>query len=126
MIILSGIDIVNNKRIKKLIERSPETIKEMFSQIEIDYCNKKKYPEQSFGVRFAVKEALIKATNSDILEFELNQIETINTENRKPILKINNEKLNNRIRKLLDKDDFKINISLSHEKEYSIAQIIIY
>ena len=55
-----------------------------------------------------------------------NKIETINTENRKPVLKINIERLNDRIKELLNKDEYKINISLSHEKEYSIAQVIIY
>jgi len=124
--ILSGIDIVSNDRINLLINRSPETVKEVFSPIEIEYCNKKKYPEQSYGARFAVKEALMKATNSDILEYELNKIEIINKENRKPFLNIKIDKLNNKIKELLEKDNFTINISLSHEKDYSVAQVIIF
>ena len=41
--ILSGIDIVKNQRIKKLIERSPKSINDIFSQKEIDHCMKKKF-----------------------------------------------------------------------------------
>ncbi len=126
LIILSGIDIVNNHRIKKLITRSPHTINEIFSKREIEYCQKRKFPEQSFGARFAVKEALLKASDSDILEYDLSKIEIINTDSRKPILIIHIDRLNEKIKKLLNKEIFKINISLSHERDFSIAQVIIY
>lgn len=126
LIILSGIDIVNNHRIKKLITRSPHTINEIFSKKEIEYCQKRKFPEQSFGARFAVKEALLKASDSDILEYDLSKIEIINTDSRKPILIIHIDRLNEKIKKLLNKEIFKINISLSHERDFSIAQVIIY
>jgi holo-[acyl-carrier protein] synthase len=124
--ILSGIDIVRNDRIKRLMERSPKVIEEMFSAAEIEYCSKKRFPEQSFGARFAVKEALMKATNSDILEFELCQIEVLNSRSGEPSVKINNIRLKNKIIKMLKKKKFIINVSLSHEKDFSIAHIIIY
>lgn len=126
MIILSGVDIVNNNRIKKLIERTPNAINDIFSLKEIEYCSNKRFSEQSFGVRFAAKEAIIKATDSHILEYELHEIETLNTESGKPVMNIINNRLINKIKTLLKKEHFTINISLSHEKEYSIAQIIIY
>lgn len=124
--ILSGIDIVNNNRIKRLISRSPNALEDIFSKKEIEYCSKKKYSEQNYGARFAVKEALIKATNSHLFDYELNDIETVNLESGMPVVNIISNKLNQKIRSLLNKDDYKINVSISHEKEYSIAQIIIY
>lgn len=126
MKILSGIDLVNNLRIKKLIDKKSPVIYEIFSEKEIEYCMKKKNYENSFGIRFAVKEAIIKATDSDILEYELNKIETINTESGKPEVKINIDRLNNKIRSLLGKKDFTINITVSHEDNYSVASVLIY
>lgn len=126
MKILTGIDLVNNLKIKKLIDKKSPVINEIFSEIEIKYCMKKKEYQNSFGIRFAVKEAIIKATNSDILEYELNKIETINTESGKPEVKINIERLNNKIKKLLGKNKFTISITVSHEDNYSIASVLIY
>lgn len=124
--LLSGIDLVNNTRIKNLIIRSPTAIKDIFSNKEIEYCNKKRFPEQSYGARFAVKEAIIKALNSSIFDYELNKIETVNLETGKPIINIYSDKLIKKIRKLLNKEDYMINVSITHEKEFSIAQVIIY
>ena len=124
--ILSGIDIVNNSRIKRLVERSPKAVEDIFSCSEIDYCKKKKHFEQSFGARFAVKEAILKATDSHIFAFKLYEIETINLESGKPIVKIKSKKLIQKIKTLLGKEEYIINVSLSHEKEYSVAQVIIY
>jgi holo-[acyl-carrier-protein] synthase len=86
---------------------------------------KKKFMEQSFGVRFAAKEALLKAIGAGIFDYELNSVEVRNMENGKPVLCINNEEIIKKIKNLLNKDEFHIDISVSHEKEYSIAHVII-
>lgn len=125
-IILSGIDIVKNERIKKLVERSPKALGDIFSKKEIDHCMKKKFYEQSLGARFAVKEAVLKATDSHIFEFKLSDIETINSKTGKPHINIYSDKLNLKIKNKLNKDNYTINVSMSHEKEYSIANVIIY
>lgn len=124
--ILSGIDIVKNQRIKKLIERSPKALEDIFSKKEIEHCMKKKFFEQSLGARFAVKEAILKATDSHIFEFKLSDIETINSTTGKPKINLYCDKLDLKIKKILNKDNYTINISMSHEKEYSVAQVIIY
>jgi holo-[acyl-carrier protein] synthase len=124
--ILNGIDIVLNFRIKKLHERSPEALKDIFSSNEIDYCFKKKNPYQSLGVRFAAKESFIKAINSHILEYDLSKIEIINTDTGKPEIKILAPEIDKKIKKELNKKNYIINLTLSHEKDYSIAHIIIY
>lgn len=126
MVILSGIDIVENERIKKLIEKVPSSINDIFSKIELEYCQAKVYPYQSFAARFAAKEALLKATDSHILRYNLSKIEVSNKNSGKPILTLQSEELTKKIQSLLGKQDFSINISLSHEKEYSIAEVIIY
>ncbi len=124
--ILSGIDIVKNQRIKKLVERSPKALDEIFSKKEIEHCMKKKFFEQSLGARFAVKEAILKATDSHIFEFKLSDIETINSTTGKPNINLYSEKLDLKIKKILNKDNYTINVTMSHEKEFSVAQVIIY
>lgn len=124
--ILNGIDIVDNRKIKKLMNKSNNSLNEIFSKKEIEYCLNKKNPEVSFGVRFAAKEAILKAINAHVLEFDLTKIEILNNSDGKPYVKINCEILQNRIKKILNKESFIINLTLSHEKEYSIAHVLIY
>lgn len=126
MKILSGIDIVSNLRMKKLIERSPDALKDIFSPLEIRYCKGKHAAYQSFSARFAVKEALIKAIDGDLLAYDLWKIETVNTETGKPELHIHCERIKEKIRDLLGTDLYSVQVTISHEKEYSVAQVLIY
>lgn len=120
MNITCGTDIIEVNRIKKSIENLGETfLNKIFTQNEIDYCNSKnnmKY--QHFAARFAAKEAIYKAM-SDLLDnkYEIiwTDVEIINNENGKPIVHFINKKYQIE----------KIDISLSHLKEYAIATCII-
>lgn len=59
MIVGIGIDIVDLDRFEK--RRTPELVQELFLPDEIAYCASKHHPQQSFGARFAAKEAAFKA-----------------------------------------------------------------
>lgn len=124
--ILNGIDIVDNNRFTKLIRKNNNSLKNFFSEKEISYCLSKKNPEESFGSRFAAKEAIIKAINSHILEFDLTKIEVLNEDSGKPLVFINCEILKDKIKNALNKENFVVNLTLSHEKRYSIAHVLIY
>ncbi len=126
MILLNGIDLVDNSKIKKMVEKHPLNLQDIFTEHEIAYCISKPFPYQSFGSRFAAKEAVIKAVDADIWDFDLKDIEVIKTDSGKPEILIGSEALNNRIFVLLQKNNYSIALSLSHEKGYSIAQVIIY
>ena len=59
-----GIDIVENSRIKHLIEKySFRFLNRVFAEDEINYANKHKNIVPYLAARFAVKEATIKALN---------------------------------------------------------------
>ena len=126
MKILSGIDIVSNLKIKKMMKRTPNSLKDIFSGKEIEYCTGKRYPEQSFAARFAAKEAILKAIGSSITKFDLNEIEIVVSVSGKPAVRINCDALKNEIARRIGSKDFTINVSLAHEKDISIAQAIIY
>jgi len=83
-----GIDIVKIERMKNVVEKwGNRFLERVFTEGEISYCYEKKEPFLSLAVRFAAKEALIKAVGS-IDSVSLRDIEVVNVETGKPILKV--------------------------------------
>jgi len=116
-----GIDIVRTKRIKEVIEKwGKRFLERVYTENEIAYCYQKRSPYLSLAVRFAAKEAFIKAIGSEII-VSLNEIEVINLGSGKPVIKLN-VKLDNY---LTNKMISNINISLSHEHDYAVACVIL-
>jgi holo-[acyl-carrier protein] synthase len=89
-----GTDIVEIYRIKDAVEKWGERfLKKIFTENEIAYCNKKKDPYPHLAVRFAAKEAVIKA--SSLLRdkrLAFHDIEILNEPSGKPFIKILNSK----------------------------------
>lgn len=57
-----GIDLVNIKRMEKVITRWDDRfINRIFTSGEIDTCKKRAFPPSAFSLRFAAKEAFAKA-----------------------------------------------------------------
>lgn len=86
-----GTDIIEVDRIKRAIKRTAKFKKKIFTASEIEYCEKKAYPEQHFAGRFAAKEALMKAMMSmlpELTDIPFNIFEITNLENGKPVVKI--------------------------------------
>ena len=62
-----GTDIVNIKRLEKLLKKNGLKFKNrIFSKDEILYCEKRKNPFPFYAKRFAAKEALSKALGTGI------------------------------------------------------------
>ncbi len=121
MIFGIGIDIVNIKRIKQVVEKWGEKfLEKVFTDGEISYCYEKKDPFLSLAVRFAAKEALIKAMGS-IDSVSLRDIEVVNVDMGKPIIKVRG-KLEEFFCKHMIK---KVHLSLSHEHDYGIACVVL-
>lgn len=114
-----GTDIVDIERIEKVIARSKNFVSKVYTEKEILYCEaKNKVKFQSYAGKFAGKEAVSKALGTGVSGFSLKDIEIINNENGKPIVVLSDllkEKLK----------DLKIEISISHEKKYAIAFVLI-
>jgi holo-[acyl-carrier protein] synthase len=108
-----GVDIVSNSRIKKLYKRFGEKfLKRIFTEREINYCLRHSNPIPHLAGRFAAKEAVIKALDKPE-GLKLKDIEIINNQNGSPIVLIYGVK------------DKKIKITLSHEKNYTVAFVIL-
>jgi len=115
-----GIDIVKIERMKKVVEKwGNRFLERVFTEGEISYCYEKKEPFLSLAVRFAAKEALIKAVGS--ISVSLRDIEVVNVETGKPLIKVRG-KLGDFFQKQLIKN---VHLSLSHEYEYGIACVVL-
>jgi len=116
-----GIDIVQIQRMRDASEKWGKKFLEKFlTDSEISYCYEKKDPYPSLSVRFAAKEALIKAVGSEI-HVNLKEVEVINNERGRPSLVING-KLEDFFR---EKGIDNYHVSLSHEKEYGVASVVL-
>lgn len=89
-----GVDVIDISRFRNVCKRTPSFIKKMFSEAEIKFCNKFKDPIPHLAVRFAAKEAAVKA-----LEVGFNNgigfrdIEVVNEASGKPYLQFRGEAL---------------------------------
>ncbi len=118
-----GIDIVEIERLRKAMKRGKERFMRLvFTNTEIDYCNKKRLKYQHFAVRFAVKEAFMKALGTGWQNgIKWRDIETVNDKLGKP-----NLNLFGKAKELASEMKVKeIHVSLSHSENYAIAQVIL-
>ena len=119
-----GIDIIDNKRIKNSI-KNRNFLNRIFGSHELlkskNILNKTNY----FAKRFAAKESLSKALGTgfkDGLNFK--DIQILNNKIGKPYYLLN-KKLENFIKKKKKLKNFILFLSISDEKDYSVAFTII-
>ncbi len=116
-----GIDIVKIERIKNASDKwGRRFFEKILTQGEISYCFEKKDPYPSLAVRFAAKEALIKAIGSEIT-VNMKDIEVVNDKSGRPSIKIRS-KLEEYFK---EKKINHCHLSLSHEKEFGVACVVL-
>lgn len=120
-----GVDIVSIKRFREMYEKhGRRLLNKIFSQAEIEYILSKNSPYPHMAARFAVKEAYSKALGTGIGEHaNFNEISTENDENGKPHILLYG-KTKREIERLIS-DRYEIHVSLSHEKEFAVAYVVI-
>jgi len=122
----TGIDIVENYRLKKiLLKKKSNFKKKIFTINEVTYCEKKSSSINCYSKRFAAKEAFAKALGIGFRKnINFKDIEVVNNTYGKPYISIN-KKIANKIKTIYKVKKFKILLSISDEKKYSIASVII-
>lgn len=129
MIIGIGTDILNIKRISKIIKRYDQKfINRVYGKNEIEIVqNKLKNSDNYFGKRFAAKEATWKALNplrGDGLFFK--EIEVLNDLNGKPFLLFTGKtKIYIQKKEKILNSKLKFDISISDEPPFIIAFVVI-
>ena len=121
-----GTDIVNIKRIDNILKRNGSGFKKkFFSKNEIIYCEKKKEPSSYYAKRFAAKEAVTKAMGIGIAKgINLKNIEVINDRNGKPDILLKG-KVDAILKKKINKKKYNIYLSLSDDKPWAHATVVI-
>ena len=119
-----GVDVVENKRIKKLVKSS--TFKNrIYSSNELKQSQVIKNKLAYFSKRFAAKEAFSKALGTGFrMNLNFKDIEVLNDKLGKPYY-VKNKKITNIIKKKFKIKKFSFFLSISDEKNYSTAFAII-
>ena len=119
-----GVDIVHNKRFKNLIKDN-KFINRIFSKKEIFASKKTLNKINFFSKRFAAKESFAKALGTGFRNnLNFKDIEIVNDNLGKPFYLINN-KIKQIIKKNKKIANFELFLSISDEKDYSVAFTII-
>ncbi|MBM7624035.1 holo-ACP synthase [Sporohalobacter salinus] len=113
-----GVDIIEVSRIKdSWQEYQDRFLERVYTADEIDYCLQKSSPEVHLAVRFAAKEAVVKALGTGLRGMKWTEIEVFNNQFGKPIIKLHNQ-----ARTLAEQLKVKeVLISLSHTKKQAVA-----
>ena len=118
-----GIDIIENIRIKKSI-RNKRFINRIFTKKEILNSKKIKNPFSYYAKRYAAKEAFVKSIGIGFRDgFNFKDISIINDNLGKPSFLIT-KKIKNLINKRFKTNSFNFFLSISDEKNYSVAFVV--
>jgi|TARA_B110000971_G_scaffold219332_1_gene260191 holo-[acyl-carrier protein] synthase len=119
-----GTDIVDISRIKKLFHKNKKLKKRLFSKEEIKNCESLTNKIACYSKRFAAKEAFVKALGTGISKgISFNEISINNNKKGAPFIKLIGK--TKKIVKNLIKKNNKIYLSLSDEKKYALAMVVI-
>ena len=122
MIVGIGNDIIEIERIEKAI--SKESFKnKIYTQRELKNIEKRGNRTETYAGIFSAKEAISKAIGTGVREFSLTDLEILNDDLGKPYVVVS-EKLDKILKN--KKEDYQIEISISHSKKYATAMAIIF
>ena len=119
-----GVDIVANSRINRLI-KDPLFLKRIFSANEIKSAKNIKNKSLYYAKRFASKEALSKSLGTGFRNgFNFKDISVINDKLGQPSFLIN-KKIKKIVKNQFKVSNFNFFLSISDEKKYSIAYVVL-
>ena len=123
MIISVGIDIIEVRRVKAVLRRTPRFVERVFTPRERDYCDRRGVvAPQHYAARFAAKEAALKALGTGWSGgIAWQDVEVVSQASGAPALIFHNH-----ARELFQQSGADVaHISISHTSEHAIAQVIL-
>jgi holo-[acyl-carrier protein] synthase len=110
----TGVDITEVGRLRRAIEKwGASFLNRVFTKEELKNAKTRLNFYSHLAGRFAAKEAVFKALGN--MKLNLNEVQILNDKNGRPYCEILNGKFK----------DFDILISISHVKNYAVANAII-
>ena len=118
-----GSDIIDISRIQKSLKNDTFK-KKLFSSKEIKIIETKSNRIASYAKRFAAKEAFSKALGTGISKgLSFKEISIINDKNGKPYIELSGKTKS--IVRIILKKKYKIFLTISDERKYALAMVII-
>lgn len=116
-----GTDIVEINRIKEAVEKNNLFIEKLFCKEEIEYLKSRNLRPEYIAGRFAAKESVAKALGTGFRGFSHKDIVIDRTAMGKPIVV-----LKGKAKTIAQKNgNYKFHLSISHEREYAIAYVVM-
>ena len=123
MILGTGIDIVNIDRIDRVIARWGDLfLHRVFTQREIEGCRERSRPADCFALRFAAKEAFLKAIGWGLrYGIRWTDVEVENDALGKPLFSVHRK-----AKEVLEIHRIaKAHLTLSHDRPYAVAHVLL-
>jgi holo-[acyl-carrier protein] synthase len=111
-----GLDLVDVDRMERALERRPRLAERLFTPLELDYAAPRRRPARHLAVRFAAKEAAIKALGSPVAP---RQVEVSGGGNAPPRLA-----LHGRAAELAAEHGVRLQVALTHTDETAAAVVL--
>lgn len=118
-----GVDIVAISRFERFVRENNLTLFErLFTVREREYCAARKLSGQHYALRFAAKEAYLKALGTGLRDgLSWQDVEVVNDELGKPSLQ-----LTGRAREMAEaRDVVRCHLSLSHDADAAVAMVVL-
>lgn len=123
MVIGTGIDIVKIDRIERVLKRwGDRFLERVYTDREIDRCQRRAQPSECFALRFAAKEAFLKALGSGLRNgIQWTDIEVENDPLGKPFLLFHR-----RAKEVLQASRIaRTHLTLSHDRPFAVAHVLL-
>ncbi|MCA1557817.1 MAG: holo-ACP synthase [Acidobacteria bacterium] len=123
MIISIGIDIIEVRRVREVLARTPRFCERVFTKTERDYCDSRgAVAAQHYAARFAAKEAALKALRTGWSGgVAWQDVEVMLLESGAPILQFHGV-----VQQIYEQSGATAaHLSISHTTEHAIAQVIL-
>jgi len=123
VILGTGVDIVEVGRIALALDRHGERLlRRLFTPAEIAYCQSSEaHRTTRLAARFAAKEAVLKAFGIGLRTVRWTDIEVVRDDQGKPSVRLTG----NLAELAAERNATCVHLSLSHTKNYAIAQVVV-
>jgi len=119
-----GVDIVEISRLERAIEEYGDRfVNRVFTQQEIDYCERVARKAERYATRFAAKEAARKAIGAatPVVALSWHDVEIISSTEGAPQLQFHG-----RAAEIVEKlEIIRSHVSLSHAQDYAVAFVVL-
>jgi len=123
LIIGTGIDIAEISRFERFVrENNTALLERLFTLRERDYCLARRLAAQHFALRFAAKEAFLKALGTGLRDgINWLDMEVVNDELGKPLLELSGRAAEH----FVQAGGGSCHLSLSHDAGCAVAMVIL-